>query len=615
MPGLAGIVWNTKTDELLLDRMASSIKHEEWHRVDKYTSPFFSAAKVSLGIFNPEPQPIFNEDSTICIFMYGKIYDYEREMRELESRGHKFTIYNDAEFCLHSYEEYGKGFVNSLNGSFVLAIYDLKRRKLIIVNDRYGFRPLYYAKSSGKLLFASEVKAILEDSVVNKELDDEAIADFFAFGEILGNKTFFKGIKVLPPASVFTYDGKDISIDEYWNFNYKPDYGISQDEMVVKLVQTFKKAVGIRMRGNLRYGVALSGGLDSRVIAAAIPNNQQHSVIAFTYGIPDCNDIKIARLVAEKTGLNHLVMELDADELISYAEEVVYLSDGMDLISVAYLPYAFGLIRDQIDVFSFATALDLLLGGSYLNQRILNAKTDEDLLKYYLKRRILSDIMLSRLFTPDYYRKIERLPANSMKQAFERIRAEHPANRSDYFYLRNHVRRFTILGSVIPRNKVEESIPTFDNEFMEVILKIPPELRFGHRIYRKFLTKLAPELAAIPYNLTMVNADAPLIVWRIGHMYQGGKGRFKKMIRHMTKDKIRLPDRRGYVNFDEWLRLNKKWREYTRHLLLDEHACSRRYLNRDYIRTLINQHEAGRMDYSTVLTHTMTFEIFLRLFS
>lgn len=170
MPGLIGIFWNNKVDEPLLEKMVNSIRHEEWHRVDKYTGPFFSAARVSLGIFNPAPQPIFNEDRTICIFMYGRTYDYQREVDELIRRGHRLTTGMDAEFCLHSYEEYGKGFVNSLNGSFVLAIYDLKHRKVVIANDRFGYRPLYYAMSGDRLLIASEVKAILKDDAFKREL-------------------------------------------------------------------------------------------------------------------------------------------------------------------------------------------------------------------------------------------------------------------------------------------------------------------------------------------------------------------------------------------------------------------------------------------------------------
>ena len=149
---------------------------------------------------------------------------------------------------------------------------------------------------------------------------------------------------------------------------------------------------------------------------------------------------------------------------------------------------------------------------------------------------------------------------------------------------------------------------------MELTMRIPAELRLDHRIYRKFLMKLAPELAAIPYNHTMVRVDAPLIVWRMGQMYQGGKGRLIKGLRRLTKERIYLHDRRGYVNLDEWLRRNEKWRGFVRRLLLNDNACSRSYLNKDYIRVLIGQHEARRADHSTRLAQIMTFEIFLRLF-
>jgi len=616
MPGLIAIVWNNKVDESLLDKMVDSIKHEDWHQVDKYSDHFFSAARVSLGIFNPEPQPIFNEDKTLCIFMCGKVYNYEREVNELKNRGHRFTVGNDAEFCLHSYEEYGKDFVKELNGSFVLVIYDIKQRRIMVANDRYGFRPLYYAISAGKILFASEVKAILEDNAFKKELDDRTIADFFAFGEILGNKTFFNGIETLPPASVLTYDGEGISIEQYWDFHYQPDYGLSENAIVEQLVQTIKKAVNIRMTDNLRYGVFLSGGLDSRVVLAAIDKSERHRVTALTFGVPGCDEIKVAQMVAKKAGIDHLVIDLDPDELVAYAEKVVDLSDGMDAINVAFIPYAIARAGEQVDVSFKGLALDLTLGGSFLDQSILKAESDGELVKIWCeKMAFFSPTMMARLFVPDYHNKIKKMPLNSLAEALQNVMAEHPADKSDYFFLRNHVRRFTILGSVIGRNKAEEAMPTFDNEFIEVMSKIPPELRFNYHIYRKFLMKLAPELAAIPYQRTMVRADAPLVAWRLGGVYQYGKERIKKEIWRLTRGKIYLPNRRSYVNLDEWLRLNEKWRGFVRGLLLDDKACSRGYFNKEYIETMIQEHESGKADHSLRLAYLATFELFLRMFT
>jgi len=192
-----------------LQSMAESIKHEDWHLVNIYSAPFCGIARVHLGIFNPEPQPIFNEDENLLIFMDGKIYDYEDKKRDLQRRGHSFRFTNnDAEFCLHLYEELGKDFVKQLNGTFAIVICDIKQQKLLIVNDRYGLRPLYYVTGSNRLLVASEVKALLQVEP-KLELNDEAVADWFSFSKLLGNKTFFKDINVLSPASILEYrDGK-----------------------------------------------------------------------------------------------------------------------------------------------------------------------------------------------------------------------------------------------------------------------------------------------------------------------------------------------------------------------------------------------------------------------
>jgi len=615
MPGLVGIVWNNRVDAPLLNKMANSIKHEEWYKADIYSDSFFSAARVDLGIFNPEPQPIFNEDKTLYMFMYGKVYDYEKEVSELKSRGHRFTIGNDAEYCLHSYEEYGKGFVNSLNGSFVLTIYDLKQMKVTIVNDRYGLRPLYYAMSGGKLLFASEVKAILEDNAFKRALNDEAIADFLACGPIVGNKTFFRGIETLPPASVLTYDGRNVSIEQYWDFNYEPDYSIPDNEIADQLVQTFKKAVDIRVRDNLRYGVGLSGGLDSRSIVGAMDKSKRQDVTAFTFGIKGCDEAKIAEIVAKKAGTKHIFMEIDPDEVTTpYSEDVVRISDGMDYIGIGHQLFAYRKVRPYVDALFDGLEGDILLAGAYPMPRACEGKDDNELARMiHASARVFSDHMLALLFTDDYYVKIKDVRLQSIKDYLGK-KSGHPANKFDYVRLQTVVRRWNLLGNIIMRSVMEDITPFFDNNFIDLILKIPPELRANHHIYRKFLIKLAPELAAIPYQRTMVRADAPLILWRLGEMYQYGKERLKKEIWRLTGGKIYLPDKRSYVNLDEWLRLNEKWKGFVKGLLLDEKACYRDYLNRAYIETLMQQHEAGKTDHSQLLCYLATFELFLRMF-
>jgi len=167
MPGLVGIMKkqeNALNIEDLLASMCKVIKYEDWYKTDTFFNESIGMGRVSLGVLNPEPQPIFNEDKNLCIMMEGEIYDYQDLKEELISKGHKFSVNNDPEFVLHLYEEYGKKFekkLKDLNGIFLFTIYDKKKNELVICNDRYGFKPLYWCDKGDFLLFASEIKAIL----------------------------------------------------------------------------------------------------------------------------------------------------------------------------------------------------------------------------------------------------------------------------------------------------------------------------------------------------------------------------------------------------------------------------------------------------------------------
>jgi len=276
MPGLVGIVDRKKASKVLLENMINSIKHESWYKIDKFLKDKFALARVHLGILNPEPQPIFNEDKSLCIFMDGEIFDYEKEKEKIEQKGYKFYVNNDPEFCLHLYEEYGEKFVEKLNGSFVIIILDIKNQKLLIVNDRYGLRPLYYSQNNRKFLFASEVKAIIEDKEFKKEINDDAVAEFFTFGQLLGNKTFFKGINVFPPASVLVYKNGQIEIRRYWYFKFEEGRSSYDEEYYVNtLVKLFEKSVERRLKNGKKIGISLSGGLDSSCVAVSIPKERK----------------------------------------------------------------------------------------------------------------------------------------------------------------------------------------------------------------------------------------------------------------------------------------------------------------------------------------------------
>lgn len=616
MPGLVGIASNREIDRQLLAKMADSIKHEEWYKVDSYAEPFFGASRVDLGIFNPETQPIFNEDKTLCIFMYGKVYDYERESNQLKHKGHKFTAGSDAEFCLHLYEEYGQDFANKLNGSFVLVLYNLEQKKLMVCSDRYGLRPLYYTTNGNTLLFASEVKAILQDESFEKVLNEETITEFLVCGgAITGNKTFFRGIDVLPPGSIFTYQDGKYKMRQYWDFDYQPDYKVTADEYAEQLAHVFRKAVNVRLAEKLRYGLWLSGGMDSRLIASAIDKDSIHRIVAYTFGSSGCDECRVARKVAQAVGMKHVFLEYQPEEAISYSKRAVYVTDGFDWVGMGANFHAFTRIAESAEVSFNGLPGDLSLGGSFMNRRIMAARNDEALLALLTKGRTLSESMMVKIFTSSYHARVKGIPSELKRKALEDVKPEHPGNKADHFYMQNYVRRFSLKGDVLARVNQEVASPFYDNDFMDVILKTPPEYRLNHRLYVKVLRRLSPELAGITYANRRIRADAPLMFWKLAYFAWGGEIVANRSLNRWVGRQLWLFNRHHNVGFPEWMRTAAGWKQFTEGLLLSKDTRSRDFLSEDYVKTLVQQHQQGKADHATRLSLLMTFELFLRMFT
>jgi asparagine synthase (glutamine-hydrolysing) len=239
MAGLTGIYLKRKIDinvEKLNFQMTKSIAYENWYSIDNIVEEKGAFGKASLGILNPGSQPIFNDNKTIWIIMEGEIFNYDKLKMDLVKKGHNFKLNNDPEFILHLYDEYIDVFeykLKELNGVFSIIIYDRRNNNLIICNDRYGFRPLYICDRGDYFLFSSEIKAILQDRSFGKYIDREAMADFFSFGYILGNKTFFKDIKLLPPASFVKCCDDRIDIYNYWNWDNIKSLGNNDEDEIV----------------------------------------------------------------------------------------------------------------------------------------------------------------------------------------------------------------------------------------------------------------------------------------------------------------------------------------------------------------------------------------------
>jgi asparagine synthase (glutamine-hydrolysing) len=268
-------------------------------------------------------QPISNEDGSIHVVQNGEIYNYRELRRELERRGHTFKTRGDTEVLAHLYEERGPGFVEELRGMFAIAVWDSRRRRLLVGRDRFGIKPLYYRVASGVLSFGSELKALLRQPGFSREVDLDALEAFLAFNSIPAPLTIFKQARKLPAGHLLMWEGGEIEISRYARpgpvsaSEVRPERG---RDLAEELRQRLRDSVRAHLVSDVPVGVLLSGGIDSSALAALAAEESSERVSTFSIGFEEASfdELAQARLVADRYGTDHheLVVRPDAVELL-----------------------------------------------------------------------------------------------------------------------------------------------------------------------------------------------------------------------------------------------------------------------------------------------------------
>ena len=212
-------------------------------------------------------QPLANEDETVWVTFNGEIFNYRELRRELVSRGHRFKTESDTETLVHLYEEYGSGLTGHLDGFFVFAVYDVKKRKLLLVRDRAGIKPLFYFRTAGSLVFASTVSALEQHPDFPSGYDPQALWDFLSL-QYIPQGTAYRDVKRLDPGSMleFTLSGA-MKVTRYWRPDYADKLDISYEDACCELEKRVRKAVADRLIADVPLGIFLSGGVDSTIVA------------------------------------------------------------------------------------------------------------------------------------------------------------------------------------------------------------------------------------------------------------------------------------------------------------------------------------------------------------
>src|SRR5208282_605771 len=314
----------------LIRAMMDTIRHRGPDDDGLYVAPGVGLGHLRLSIIDlgSGHQPLSNEDGTIWIVFNGEIYNY-RELRAfLVGKGHVFKTQTDTEVIVHLYEELGPQCLEKLRGMFAFALWDEKEKALILARDRVGIKPLYYSLTDKAIVFASEIKAILADPAINRELAPEIIDRFLSFLYVPGEETLLKGIcKLAPGHYLLLKDGK-AEIRQYWDLEFfKPSERPSLKDAENELSNLLAEAVELHMIADVPVGVLLSGGVDSTALLSCAAERTDKEISSFTVGFSDpgiADERPYARLASETCGSSHHEMTISANDFAEFLPRYVW---------------------------------------------------------------------------------------------------------------------------------------------------------------------------------------------------------------------------------------------------------------------------------------------------
>lgn len=304
-----------------IERMTESLHHRGPDDSGIWIDGNVGLGHRRLSIIDLSPSgrnPMSNEDGTIWIVYNGEVYNFRELRPELEARGHKFRSHTDTEVVLHAYEEYGTQCLQRLRGMFAFAIWDGRRRQLLLARDRLGVKPLFYSVDGSSFLFGSEIKSILASGEVDATPDAASIHQFLLWQCIASPKTGYAQIKKLPPASVLTWqEGGEVRIERYWNLRYNPSKEIRAEELTGQVRDMVQEATEIRLVADVPLGLFLSGGIDSACVLAAARKALPGKIKTFSvrFGHKDFDESPFARLLAKHFDTDHHELEVTPEAI------------------------------------------------------------------------------------------------------------------------------------------------------------------------------------------------------------------------------------------------------------------------------------------------------------
>ncbi len=559
-------------------------------------------------------QPMATADGAIWITYNGEIYNYREIRRELGGLGFDLRSASDTEVILAAYEAWGVGCLGRLRGMFAFAIWDGRRRRIFMARDRVGIKPLVYAWDGRCLRFASEIKALLEDPAVSRELDWGAVRDYLTHHYVSAPRTIFRGIQKLPPASYLlcSLDGSEPKVESYWDLHMAPDASLSESDWTEQLEYLLNETVQLHMVSDVPVGAFLSGGIDSSSVVACMARASAGPVKTFSIGFDEQNfdELRYARLVAKRYGTEHFEMIVKPDVMsvlprlawqfdepfsdasaiptycvakVTQEHVTVALSgDGGDESFAGYRRYAHALdLHRRIDRTPASLAKPLLRWAAARRSPGARGREFMALLgmspldRYHRMMTYQSEETLAALLTPEATANVV-LDAGST--GFGRLAAA--AGTDDYLSMLQYIDVHHYLpGDILTKvdrtsmlTSLEARVPLLDHVLMEHAARMPSDAKLRDGMGKHVLKEaMRPHLPAEILDRQKMGFGVPLATW------------FRKDLKDFARD-----------------------------LLADHRTRQRGILRPDTVSHLLDIHITGNRDYSSQLWSFICLELWFR---
>src|SRR5215813_3188703 len=516
MCGFAGILSRTEVDRAVVARMGQRLVHRgpddagtvyldtatgryarsngrDARELSADLALTFRRLKI-IDLSKRGAQPMSNADGSLWIVFNGEVYNYIELRAELEAAGRRFRSQSDTEVLLAVYEAYGTAGLQRLNGMFAAAIWDQRNRHLVLLRDRLGIKPLYYSWAGQELVFGSEIKALLCHPKTTRALDPFALSEYLTFHFPLQNRTLFKDIYMLEPGTYALCDGGWLQTFSYWRMTFGSSPHRSVDEAAEALRPVLKTVLNRQTRSDVPLGTYLSGGMDTGAISALVAPTLK-PLHTFTCGFNTGGMVGLetyfderadAAALAQQLGTVHHEEEVESSDLVTLTPEVVWhLEDPR--VGISHQIYKLArLVRQSVTVILSGTGGDELFAGYPWRYTPIIGVTDP---KVFAKRfydvwaRICTDELREQLLSSQVQQRLSGwTPRQSFQQELEIYIGDGPLHAALAFEARNFMQGVVLVDDKLTMaHSVEGRVPLLDNELVDFVTSLPPEMKFDGR--------------------------------------------------------------------------------------------------------------------------------------